>query len=69
MPSDPARLSSTQASFRLNLGTPVAPLIDAPAGLLSTGAAFGDPYGTQRLIRRPLVTPQVVVPAGDVGAL
>ncbi|MFF7457595.1 DoxX family membrane protein [Kitasatospora sp. NPDC008115] len=69
VPSDPARLSSTQASFRLNLGTPVAPLIDPPAGLLSTGAAFGDPYGAQGLIRRPLVTPQVVVPAGDVRAL
>ncbi|WP_328956261.1 DoxX family membrane protein [Kitasatospora purpeofusca] len=69
VPSDPARLSSTQASFRLRLGTPVAPLIDAPAGLLSTGAAFGDPYGTQGLIRRPLVTPQVVVPVGDVSAL
>ncbi|MFD0276644.1 DoxX family membrane protein [Kitasatospora sp. NPDC127111] len=69
MPSDPARLSSTQASFRLRLGTPVAPLIEAPAGLLSTGAAFGDPYGTQGLIRRPLVTPQVVVPASAVPAL
>ncbi|MEV6976151.1 DoxX family membrane protein [Kitasatospora sp. NPDC093806] len=69
VPSDPARLSSTQASFRLKLGTPVAPLIDAPAGLLSTGAAFGDPYGAQGLIRRPLVTPQVVVPAGSVSAL
>ncbi|WP_327678287.1 DoxX family membrane protein [Kitasatospora sp. NBC_00458] len=69
VPSDPARLSSTQASFRLNLGTPVAPLIEAPAGLLSTGAAFGDPYATQGLIRRPLVTPQVVVPASAVPAL
>ncbi|MFE6865985.1 DoxX family protein [Kitasatospora sp. NPDC057692] len=69
VPSDPARLSSTQASFRLKLGAPVAPLIDAPAGLLSTGAAFGDPYGTQGLIRRPLVTPQVVVAAVDVPAL
>lgn len=68
MPSDPARLSSTQASFRLRLGTPVAPLIEAPAGLLSTGAAFGDPYATQGLIRRPLVTPQVVVPASAVPA-
>ncbi|WP_406200154.1 DoxX family membrane protein [Kitasatospora sp. NBC_01560] len=69
MPSDPARLSSTQASFRLRLGTPVAPLIEAPAGLLSTGAAFGDPYATQGLIRRPLVTPQVVVPVSAVPAL
>ncbi|MER5351782.1 DoxX family membrane protein [Kitasatospora sp. NPDC002551] len=69
VPSDPARLSSTQASFRLRLGAPVAPLIDAPAGLLSTGAAFGDPYGAQGLIRRPLVTPQVVVPAADVPSL
>ncbi|MFF2657217.1 DoxX family membrane protein [Kitasatospora sp. NPDC058032] len=69
VPSDPARLSSTQASFRLNLATPVAPLIDAPAGLLSTGAAFGDPYGPQGLIRRPMVTPQVVVPAGAVPLL
>ncbi|MBP0452073.1 DoxX family membrane protein [Kitasatospora sp. RG8] len=68
VPSDPARLSSTQASFRLRLGTPVAPLIDPPAGLLSTGAAFGDPYASQGLIRRPLVTPQVVVPASAVPA-
>ncbi|MGA5818646.1 DoxX family membrane protein [Kitasatospora sp. NPDC094028] len=67
--SDPARLSSTQASFRLRLSAPVAPLIDAPAGLLSTGAAFGDPYANQGLIRRPLVTPQVVVPASAVPAL
>ncbi|MFJ3790546.1 DoxX family membrane protein [Kitasatospora sp. NPDC090091] len=68
VPSDPARLSSTQASFRLRLGAPVAPLIEAPAGLLSTGAAFGDPYASQGLIRRPLVTPQVVVPASAVPA-
>lgn len=67
--SDPSRLSSTQASFRLRLGAPVAPLIEAPAGLLSTGAAFGDPYANQGLIRRPLVTPQVVVPASAVPAL
>ncbi|RKT17191.1 putative membrane protein YphA (DoxX/SURF4 family) [Streptomyces sp. 1114.5] len=67
--SDPARLSSTQASFRLRLGSPVAPLIEAPAGLMSTGAAFGDPYANQGLIRRPLVTPQVVVPASAVPAL
>ncbi|WP_188308022.1 DoxX family membrane protein, partial [Streptomyces sp. CBMA123] len=69
VPSDPARLSNTQASFRLRLGTQVAPLIEAPAGLLSTGAAFGDPYANQGLIRRPLVTPQVVVPASAVPAL
>ncbi|MFJ2865006.1 DoxX family membrane protein [Kitasatospora sp. NPDC087314] len=69
MPSDPARLSNTQASFRLRLGAPVAPLIEAPAGLLSTGAAFGDPYANQGLIRRPLVTPQVVVPASAVPAM
>ncbi|MFG3054318.1 DoxX family membrane protein [Kitasatospora sp. NPDC048239] len=67
--SDPARLSSTQASFRLRLAAPVAPLIEAPAGLLSPGAAFGDPYNTQGLIRRPLVTPQVIVPASTVPAL
>ncbi|MFI6446335.1 DoxX family membrane protein [Kitasatospora sp. NPDC050543] len=66
MPSDPARLSSTQASFQLRLGTPVAPLIEAPAGALSYGAAFGDPYASQGFIRRPLVTPQVVV---DTAAL
>ncbi|WP_308129805.1 DoxX family membrane protein [Kitasatospora aureofaciens] len=69
VPSDPSRLSSTQASFRLRLGGPVAPLIEAPAGLLSTGAAFGDPYASQGLIRRPLVTPQVVVPASAVPAM
>ncbi|WP_051824238.1 DoxX family membrane protein [Kitasatospora aureofaciens] len=69
VPSDPARLSNTQASFRLQLGAPVAPLIETPVGLLSTGAAFGDPYADQGLIRRPLVTPQVVVPASAVPAL
>ncbi|MFJ9441817.1 DoxX family protein [Kitasatospora sp. NPDC101235] len=69
MESDPSRLSSTQASFRLRLGAPMAPLIEAPAGLLSTGAAFGDPYANQGLISRPLVTPRVVVPAPGVPAL
>ncbi|MGW4892423.1 DoxX family membrane protein [Kitasatospora sp. NPDC004240] len=69
VPSDPSRLSSTQASFRLRLATPVAPLLDAPAALLSSGAAFGDPYAGQGLIRRPLVTPQVIVPASAVPAL
>ncbi|WP_224285195.1 DoxX family membrane protein, partial [Streptomyces sp. LS1784] len=67
--SDPSRLSSTQASFRLRLGAPMAPLLEAPAGLLSTGAAFGDPYANQGLIGRPLVTPQVVVPAPAVPAM
>ncbi|WP_345697783.1 DoxX family protein [Kitasatospora terrestris] len=61
VPSDPAKLSSTQASFRVRLAAPVAPLIDTPAG-----AAFGDPYGMQSLGGRPLVTPQVVVPASSV---
>ncbi|MGW6918294.1 DoxX family membrane protein [Kitasatospora sp. NPDC054939] len=69
VPSDPARLSSTQASFRLRLAAPVAPLIEAPAAVLSSGAAFGDPYAGQGLIRRPLVTPQVIVPASAVPAL
>lgn len=69
VPSDPARLSSTQASFRLRLGTPVPPLIDAPTDLLSYGAAFGDPYASQGFIRRPLVTPQVVVDTADVPLL
>ncbi|RKE19787.1 DoxX family membrane protein [Streptomyces sp. TLI_171] len=63
VPSDPAKLSSTQASFRVRLSAPVAPLIDAPAG-----AAFGDPYGLHSGVR-PLVTPQVVVPAAAVPAL
>ncbi|MFC9331160.1 DoxX family membrane protein [Kitasatospora sp. NPDC057015] len=69
MPSDPARLSSTQASFRLRLGTPVAPLIDAPHDLLSYGAAFGDPYAGQGYLRRPLTTPQVVVDTAQVPLL
>ncbi|MGE7435648.1 DoxX family membrane protein [Kitasatospora sp. NPDC001175] len=56
VPSDPARLSSTQASFRVRLTTPVASLIESPAD-----AAFGNPYGTQSLGDRPLVTPHVVV--------
>ncbi|MFB7950001.1 DoxX family protein [Kitasatospora phosalacinea] len=63
MPSDPSRLSSTQASFRVRLSAPVAPMIDAPAG-----AAFGDPYGLQSGVRST-VTPQVVVPASSVPAL
>ncbi|MEU9130279.1 DoxX family membrane protein [Kitasatospora sp. NPDC048540] len=77
VPSDPAKLSSTQASFRVRLVTPVDPLIDAPAG-----AAFGDPYGMQSggnpysnpyraagLGTRPMVTPQVVLPNTEVPAL
>ncbi|AUG78055.1 hypothetical protein CFP65_3253 [Kitasatospora sp. MMS16-BH015] len=64
VPSDPAKLSSTQASFKIRLATPVAPLIDAPAG-----AAFGDPYGMQSFAARPLVTPQVVVDSAQLPAL
>ncbi|MFJ9519632.1 DoxX family protein [Kitasatospora sp. NPDC101801] len=64
VPSDPARLSSTQASFRVRLAAPVAPLIDAPAG-----AAFGDPYGMAGFTPRPMVTPQVVVGGLQVPAL
>ncbi|MER8185665.1 DoxX family membrane protein [Kitasatospora sp. NPDC094015] len=77
MPSDPAKLSSTQASFRVRLVTPVDPLIDAPAG-----AAFGDPYGMRSggnpygnsyraagLGTRPTVTPQVVLPSTEVPAM
>ncbi|GAA2838574.1 hypothetical protein GCM10010441_73690 [Kitasatospora paracochleata] len=64
VPSDPAKLSSTQASFRIRLAAPVAPLIDPPAG-----AAFGDPYGIRTAGGRTLVTPQVVVPATAVPAL
>ncbi|MFJ1704572.1 DoxX family protein [Kitasatospora sp. NPDC088346] len=77
VPSDPAKLSSTQASFRVRLVTPVDPLIDAPAG-----AAFGDPYGMRSggnpyanpyraagLGTRPMVTPQVVLPSTEVPAM
>ncbi|MER5639955.1 DoxX family membrane protein [Kitasatospora sp. NPDC002227] len=64
VPSDPAKLSSTQASFKIRLAAPVAPLIDAPAG-----AAFGDPYGMQSFAARPLVTPQVVVDSSQLPAL
>ncbi|BFV58545.1 DoxX family membrane protein [Kitasatospora sp. CMC57] len=64
VPSDPARLSSTQASFRVRLAAPVAPMIDAPAG-----AVFGDPYGTAAFTPRPMVTPQVVVGGVQVPAL
>ncbi|GAA3059067.1 DoxX family membrane protein [Kitasatospora albolonga] len=70
VPSDPARLSSTQASFRVRLAAPVAPLIDGPPG-----AAFGDPYGTSNnglppgFAPRPMVTPQVVVAGSQVPAL
>lgn len=61
VPSDPAKLSSTQASFRVRLAAPVAPMIDAPAG-----AAFGDPYSMQSFAARPFVTPQVVVDSAQV---
>ncbi|MEV8093694.1 DoxX family protein [Kitasatospora sp. NPDC085879] len=68
MPSDPAKLSSTQASFRIRLAEPVAPMIDVPLG-----AAFGDPYGLRAgasgFGARPLVTPQVVVPSTQIPAL
>ncbi|MFJ8040635.1 DoxX family membrane protein [Kitasatospora sp. NPDC096147] len=70
VPSDPARLSSTQVSFRVRLAAPVAPLIDSPPG-----AAFGDPYGTLSgglppgFAPRPMVTPQVVVAGAQVPAL
>ncbi|WP_407913306.1 DoxX family protein [Kitasatospora sp. NE20-6] len=68
MPSDPAKLSSTQASFRVRLSAPTAPMIDAPAG-----AAFGDPYGMQSGASgygaRALVTPQVVVPSAQIPAM
>ncbi|WP_057231837.1 MULTISPECIES: DoxX family protein [unclassified Kitasatospora] len=64
VPSDPARLSSTQASFRVRLAAPVAPLIDTPAG-----AAFGDPYAMAGFTPRPMVTPQVVVGGLQVPAL
>ncbi|MDH6576696.1 DoxX family membrane protein [Kitasatospora sp. MAP5-34] len=64
VPSDPAKLSSTQASFRIRLATPVAPLIGAPAG-----AAFGDPYGMQSFAARPLLTPQLVVDSAQLPAL
>ncbi|WP_371480853.1 DoxX family membrane protein [Kitasatospora sp. NBC_00315] len=47
----------------------MAPLIDAPTDLLSYGAAFGDPYASQGFIRRPLVTPQVVVDSADAPLL
>ncbi|GAA2137416.1 DoxX family membrane protein [Kitasatospora kazusensis] len=64
VPSDPAKLSSTQASFRIRLAAPVAPLIGAPAG-----AAFGDPYGMQGFAGRPLLTPQLVVDSTQLPAL
>ncbi|MFI9269522.1 DoxX family membrane protein [Kitasatospora sp. NPDC052896] len=54
MPSDPARLSSTQASFRLRLPAPVAPMIDAPsmAGVPQADA-FGRPYAPLAYAGRP----------------
>ncbi|WP_052682160.1 DoxX family membrane protein [Saccharothrix sp. ST-888] len=64
VPSDPARLSSTQASFRVRLSTPATSLIESPAG-----AAFGDPYRMQSLGGRPMVTPQVVVDGAAFAAL
>ncbi len=42
MPSDPARLSSTQVSFRVRLAAPVAPMIQAPP---LYGAPYADAFG------------------------
>ncbi|MFE0464818.1 hypothetical protein ACFW1A_36750, partial [Kitasatospora sp. NPDC058965] len=54
MPSDPARLSSTQVSFRLRLPDPVAPMIDAPPVLAAPFAdAFGRPYASHSYGGRP----------------
>ncbi|MFJ6216806.1 DoxX family membrane protein [Streptomyces sp. NPDC092296] len=43
MPSDPVRLGGSHASFRVRLGTPVAPLIDAPAYSSSYGGPYAPP--------------------------
>ncbi|MCX4748241.1 DoxX family membrane protein [Kitasatospora sp. NBC_01287] len=54
MPSDPARLSSTQVSFRLRLAAPVAPLLDAPPPLAVPYAdSFGRPYAALNYGGRP----------------
>ncbi|WP_051966979.1 DoxX family membrane protein [Kitasatospora mediocidica] len=54
MPSDPARLSSTQVSFRVRMPVPAAPMIQAPP--LSTAPyadAFGRPYAPLAYAGRP----------------
>ncbi|MGF1430974.1 DoxX family membrane protein, partial [Kitasatospora sp. LaBMicrA B282] len=54
MPSDPARLSSTQVSFRLRLAAPVAPMLDAPPPTAAPYAdAFGRPYAALSYGGRP----------------
>lgn len=66
VPSDPGRLSSTQASFRVRLGASTAPLIGAP------GSAFGGSYVPPPFIERPLGIPPVVVDAprpAELGAI
>ncbi|WP_329565186.1 DoxX family membrane protein [Kitasatospora sp. NBC_01266] len=67
VPSDPARLSSTQVSFRLRLAAPVAPLLDAPPPVAAPYAdSFGRPYAALTYGGRP-----GLVRAGraDAGAL
>ncbi|MDH6135356.1 putative membrane protein YphA (DoxX/SURF4 family) [Kitasatospora sp. MAA4] len=54
MPSDPARLSSTQVSFRVRMPVPATPMIQAPP--LSTAPyadAFGRPYAPLAYAGRP----------------
>ncbi|MFE9427095.1 DoxX family membrane protein [Kitasatospora sp. NPDC006697] len=54
MPSDPARLSSTQVSFRVRLAAPVASLIDPPPMASGPYAdAFGRPYAALSYGGRP----------------
>lgn len=54
MPSDPARLSNTQVSFRLRLPAPLAPLLDAPPPVAVPYAdSFGRPYAALTYGGRP----------------
>lgn len=76
VPTDPARLSSTTASFRVRLGTPVSPLIDAqvaaPAFATASAASFTPgiirPLGLSPDETQPMVVLSDLVGAGAAAA-
>ena len=66
MPSDPARLSSTQVSFRVGMPVPATPMIQAPPYSSAPYAdAFGRPYAPLAYAGRPGI---VRVGAADTAA-
>ncbi|MEZ0094641.1 DoxX family membrane protein [Streptacidiphilus sp. EB129] len=76
IPTDPARLSSTTASFRVRLGAPVSPLIDsvaaAPAFAAPRNAGVGSGYrsgiGAGPEDTQPLLVLPALVSVGAAGA-